>query len=186
MQKKGDMGQPKQKRLAGRERWRVAVHEGSHAVAMNHYDMLDFVTIDEELATRLLLQQDEPVDIGDDTHRGFTMAKGSWGLREFCVAVTAGPEGESLLLPVTPKVRRTWASDAFNLENIAKKADIKPHRVPALAIAAREEWHRLAKLHNWKEAITRVAEALLERQTLTAEDVARIVKSVDIKPKEKK
>jgi hypothetical protein len=180
------MGQAKQKRLAGRERWRVAVHEGSHAVTMNHYGMLDFVTIDEELATRLLLQQDEAVDIGDDTHRGFTMAKGSWDVRDFCVAVMAGPEGEMLLLPMSRKVAKTWASDAFNLENVAKNANIKPHRVPSLVLAAREEWHRLAKLHNWKEAITRVAEALLERQTLTAEDVARIVKSVDIKPKEKK
>jgi hypothetical protein len=175
------MGQAKRKRLAGRERWRVAVHEASHAVALNHYGMLDFVTIDEELATRLLVEQYGSRRIEDDTHHGFTMVKPDMDMRDYCIAIMAGSEGEMLLLPESRKTVKTWASDADELDGVVKDANIKRDHVPALVHAAREEWRRLAKLHNWKGAVIRVAEALLERQTLTAEEVAQIVKRMGIR-----
>src|ERR1700719_1329005 len=149
-----NMGQAKQKRLAGRERWRTAVHEASHAVALNHYGMLEFVTIDEEYATKLLLDQHGPnkVDLGSDTHRGFAMARVN-NVQNYCIGVVAGPEGERLLLPMSLKIARTWASDADTIHEIAKDLNIKADQVDAFALAAREEWQRLARARTWTTAI---------------------------------
>jgi hypothetical protein len=170
------MGQAKQKRLAGRERWRVAVHEGSHAVAMNHYGKLEMVTIDPELSTKMLREKHgSNLNLHTNTHRGVTTYKSFEGrpLVEYVVTCVAGPEGEILLMPgVTHRNTKTWADDEYNVREVADRMSMD---FEALMYGGRMEWNRLAKLHNWKESIARVAEALLERQTLTAEEVAQIV-----------
>jgi len=160
-------------------RWRIAVHESGHAVAMDYYDTLTGVTVDCEIVKNWTEEKFA------EFAGGCAMPEpGAWLLLELlsqAVYTIAGPMMEDTVMqnPANWNWRRnwqtTWRGDKAGLQEIA---DFQGTDVKKVIRDSAKEFRYLSEKHNWVVKAQAVAEVLMQRHTLTGSEVRGIVQGV--------